>query len=201
VTLFIYLTLTLFIYLNVTLFVYLAVTLFVYLAVTVRLSGCEFIRLSGCDFIRFWLWLYSFIWLWLYSFIWLWLYSFIWLWLYSFITRPFSINLTQTSSISTSFSTVYNLSDTSWTAPIYLGFVVVPCIFKHSNKTPNQMQQSIVKLIALSPRRWSTCFGHYYAHHQELFQTAVAASGSRMNVAVDVFPVVVGLLVTNRKLQ
>jgi hypothetical protein len=28
-----------------------------------------------------------------------------------------------------------------------LGFVV-PCIFKHSNKTSNQMQQSIVTFIA-----------------------------------------------------
>jgi hypothetical protein len=29
------------------------------------------------------------------------------------------------------------------------------------------MQQSIVKFIALSYRHCSTCFGHYYAHHQE----------------------------------
>jgi hypothetical protein len=54
-----------------------------------------------------------------------------------------------------------------------LGFVV-PCFFKYSNKTPNRMQQSVVKFIAWSHRRCSTCFGHYYAHHQELFQTAVA---------------------------
>jgi len=48
-----------------------------------------------------------------------------------------------------------------------LGFVV-PCIFSHSNKTPNWMQQSIVKfLIVLSYRHCSTCLGHYYAHHQE----------------------------------
>jgi hypothetical protein len=39
------------------------------------------------------------------------------------------------------------------------------------------MQQSIVKFIFLSRRRRSTRFGHYYAHHQEPFQTAVAASG------------------------
>ena len=44
---------------------------------------------------------------------------------------------------------------------------VVPCIFNHSNKTPNQMQQSIVKFIALSYRHCSICFGHYCAHHQE----------------------------------
>jgi hypothetical protein len=37
--------------------------------------------------------------------------------------------------------------------------------------------------------------GHYYAQHQEPFQTAVAASGFRTNAEVDVFPTVVGLLV------
>jgi hypothetical protein len=47
---------------------------------------------------------------------------------------------------------------------------VVPCIFNYSNKTPNQMQKSIVKFIALSYRRCSTCFVHYYAHHQEPFK-------------------------------
>ena len=83
------------------------------------------------------------------------------------------------------------------------------------------MQQSIVKFIALSYRYCSTCFGHYNAHHQEpvklplqplvsVFhtlqllcptsgarQTAVRASGFRMNVEVEVFSAVVGLL-TNR---
>jgi hypothetical protein len=39
---------------------------------------------------------------------------------------------------------------------------------------------------------------HHCAHHQELFQTAVAASGFRLNAKADVFPAVVGLLVTNR---
>jgi hypothetical protein len=43
------------------------------------------------------------------------------------------------------------------------------------------MQQSILKYIALSHRRCSTCSGHHYAHHQELFQTAVAASAFSMN--------------------
>jgi hypothetical protein len=33
---------------------------------------------------------------------------------------------------------------------------------------------------------------HYYAHHQELFQAAVAASGFRINAEVDVFTAVVG---------
>jgi len=37
----------------------------------------------------------------------------------------------------------------------------IPCIFNHSNKTPNLMQKSIVKFIALSYRHCSTCFGHY----------------------------------------
>jgi hypothetical protein len=37
----------------------------------------------------------------------------------------------------------------------------------------------------------------YRAHHQELFQTAVAASGCRVNVEVVVFPAVVGLLVAD----
>jgi hypothetical protein len=60
------------------------------------------------------------------------------------------------------------------------------------------MQQSVVKFIAYLHRRCSTCFEHYYAHHQELFQTAVAASGFRINAEVDVFPAVVGLLVGNK---
>jgi hypothetical protein len=78
------------------------------------------------------------------------------------------------------------------------------------------MQQSVVKLILshidaaqhvsgiIMPifrsffklhRRCSTCFGHYYVHHQELFQTAAAAYGFRINAEVDVLPAVVGLLV------
>jgi hypothetical protein len=64
-------------------------------------------------------------------------------------------------------------------------------------KAPNQMQQSDVKFIASSHRRCSICFGQHHAHHQELFQTAVAASGFRTNAEVDVFPAVVGLLLTN----
>jgi hypothetical protein len=57
------------------------------------------------------------------------------------------------------------------------------------------MQQSMVKFTALSHRQYSKCIGHYYAHHQEHFQTAVAASGFRINAEMDVFPAVVGLLV------
>jgi hypothetical protein len=56
------------------------------------------------------------------------------------------------------------------------------------------MQQSILKFIALSYRHCSTCFGHYYAHHQEPFQTAIAASGFHVN-EVGVFPAMIGLLV------
>jgi hypothetical protein len=77
------------------------------------------------------------------------------------------------------------------TLPVYLGFVVL-CIFNIQIKTPNKTQQLIIKFIALSHRRRSTCFRHYYAHHQESFQTAVAATGFRMNAEVDVFPAVVG---------
>jgi hypothetical protein len=58
------------------------------------------------------------------------------------------------------------------------------------------MQQTVVKFIALLYRYCSTCFGHYNAHHQEPVQTAVGASGFRMNVPVEVFSDVVGLLVS-----
>jgi hypothetical protein len=75
----------------------------------------------------------------------------------------------------------------------FLGFVV-PCFFKYSNKTFNQMQQSIVTFIVSSHRRRSTCFVHHRAHHQELFQTKFAASGCRVNEEVVVFPAVVRLL-------
>jgi len=37
---------------------------------------------------------------------------------------------------------------------------------KNSNKN-TQLDATIVKFIALSYRHCSTCFGHYYAHHQE----------------------------------
>jgi len=49
------------------------------------------------------------------------------------------------------------------------------------------MQQPIVKFIALSYRHCSTCFGHYYAHHQEPVKLPLQASGFRMNVEVEVF--------------
>jgi hypothetical protein len=47
---------------------------------------------------------------------------------------------------------------------IYLGFVV-PCIFKYSVKTSNQMQQPIVIFVTQSHRCCSTCFRHNCAHH------------------------------------
>jgi hypothetical protein len=58
------------------------------------------------------------------------------------------------------------------------------------------MQQSNAKFIALSYRHCSTCFGHYNAHHQEPVKLPVAASGFRMNVEVEVFSAVVGLLIS-----
>jgi len=57
------------------------------------------------------------------------------------------------------------------------------------------MQQSIVKFIALSYRYCSTCFGALQSPSRAS-QTAVAASGFRMNVEVELFSAVVGLLVT-----
>jgi hypothetical protein len=70
-----------------------------------------------------------------------------------------------------------------------------------SNKTPNQMQRSIVTFIVWSHRRRSTYFGHHRAHHQELFQTAVAASGCRVNAEVVVFLAVVDLLLRRQCLS
>jgi len=49
------------------------------------------------------------------------------------------------------------------------------------------MQESFVKFIALSYRHYSTCFGHYNAHHQEPVKLPLPASGFRMNVEVEVF--------------
>jgi hypothetical protein len=56
------------------------------------------------------------------------------------------------------------------------------------------MQQSIVKFIALLYRHCST-FQALLCPTSEAHQTAVAASGFRMNVEVEVFSAVVGLLV------
>jgi small basic protein len=61
------------------------------------------------------------------------------------------------------------------------------------------MFPAVVCLLVGSQRRCSTCFGHHYAHLQALFQTAVAASGFRINAEVDVLPAVVGLLVGSHR--
>jgi hypothetical protein len=61
------------------------------------------------------------------------------------------------------------------------------------------MQQSIVKFIALSYKYCSTCFGALQCPSSGARQTAVAASGFRMNVEVEVFSAVVGLLTTTNK--
>jgi len=55
-------------------------------------------------------------------------------------------------------------------------------------------RQCLSKFITLSYIHRSTCFGHYNAHHRAR-QTTVSASGFRMNVEVEVFSAVVGLLV------
>jgi len=56
------------------------------------------------------------------------------------------------------------------------------------------MQQSIVKFTALSYRHCSTCFGHHNVHHQEPVKLPSQPLVFRMNVAVEVFSAVVGLL-------
>jgi hypothetical protein len=91
------------------------------------------------------------------------------------------------------------ISDSSW---LRILFRVAPDLWvpntetqiNYSNKTLNQMQHLVVKFIAQSHRCCSTCFGQQCAHYQELFQTAFAASGFRINAEVDV----VCLLVTNK---
>jgi hypothetical protein len=75
----------------------------------------------------------------------------------------------------------------------YLGFVV-PCIINHSNKTPNQMQQSIVKFYCSVIQTLLNVFRLSLCPSSGDRQTAVAASGFCMNVEVDVFSGVVGLL-------
>ena len=71
-----------------------------------------------------------------------------------------------------------------------LGFVV-PCIFCHSNKTPNKMQQSNLKFYCLVVQTLFNMFRALLCPSSGARQTAVAASGFRMNV--EVFSAVVGL--------
>jgi hypothetical protein len=78
-----------------------------------------------------------------------------------------------------------------------LGFVV-SCIFNNSNKTPNQKQQSIVKFYCFVVQTLLNMFRELQCSSAGARQTAVAASGFRMNVEVEVFSAVVGLLVTNK---
>jgi hypothetical protein len=58
-----------------------------------------------------------------------------------------------------------------------LGFVS-PCIIIHSNKSTNQMHQSL-RFIACRLNTAATCFGHPRAHHQELTN---CSSGLRFTV-------------------
>jgi hypothetical protein len=57
-----------------------------------------------------------------------------------------------------------------------LGFVV-PCIFNHSNKTPNYMQQSIVKFYCFVEQTLFNMFRALLCLSSGARQTAVAASG------------------------
>ena len=72
-----------------------------------------------------------------------------------------------------------------------LGFVV-PCIFNHSNKTPNQTQQSIVKCYCFVVQTLLNMFRELLCPSSGARQNDVAASGFRMNVEVEVFSAVVG---------
>jgi len=84
----------------------------------------------------------------------------------------------------------YSESDTE-----NLGFVV-PCIFNHSNKTPNKMQQSVVKFYCFVVQTLLNMFRALLCPSSGARQTALAASGFRMNVEVEVFSAEVGLLLT-----
>jgi len=73
----------------------------------------------------------------------------------------------------------------------FLGFVV-PCIFNNSNKTPDYIQQSIVKCYCFVVQTLLNMFRAVLCPSSGARQTAVAAFGFRMNVEVDVFSAVVG---------
>jgi hypothetical protein len=74
-----------------------------------------------------------------------------------------------------------------------LGFVV-PCIFNPSNKTPNYMQQSIVKFDCFVVQTPLNMFWALLWPSSGACQTAVAASGFHMNVELDVFSAMIDLL-------
>ena len=64
-----------------------------------------------------------------------------------------------------------------------------------SLKTPNEMQQSILKFYCFVVQTLLSMFRALLCPSSGARQTAVAASGFRMNVEVEVFSAVVGLLV------
>jgi hypothetical protein len=67
---------------------------------------------------------------------------------------------------------------------MFLGFVV-PCMFNHSNKTPNQMQQSSAKFYFFVVQTLLNMFRALPCPSSGARQSAVAASGFRMNVEVE----------------
>ena len=65
---------------------------------------------------------------------------------------------------------------------------VVPCIFSHSNKTPNWMQQSLVKFYCFVVQTLLNMFRALLCPSSGARQTSVAASGFCMNVEVRTLP-------------
>ena len=61
----------------------------------------------------------------------------------------------------------------------------------HSNKTPNYMQQLIVKFYCFVVQTLPNMFQALSCPSSGARQTAIAASGFRMNVEVEVFSAVV----------
>ena len=57
----------------------------------------------------------------------------------------------------------------------------------HSNKTPNWMQQSVVKFYCFVAQTLLNIFRALQCPSSGARQTAIAASGFRMNVEVEVF--------------
>ena len=81
-----------------------------------------------------------------------------------------------------------------------LGFVA-PCIFNHSNKN-NQLDATIKrKIYCFVVQTLLNMFRALHCPSSAARQTAVAASGFRMNVEVEVFSTVVGLLANRPRLR
>jgi len=74
----------------------------------------------------------------------------------------------------------------------------VCCQFQTGVSNQNTQLDATInhKILLLCRRHRSTCFGHQTAR-----QTAIAASGFRMNVEVEVFSAVVSLLVSVISIQ